>query len=137
MPQLDIVIFFNQFLWFFGVFPGIYSFIAYIIVPKINFYYFARYNIQTVLLRFENSLQLGALERDASAQVINELDFVYLHRLWWFALILPNLFLIQYNNSTNDEFISTMACMQNQIIVFFLLETGAEIVESKYSSYSN
>jgi|SRR5690606_8885762 len=46
MPQLDTLIFFNQFFWFFIWFFFIYYFFSYFVVPKINFYYFVKYNIK-------------------------------------------------------------------------------------------
>lgn len=83
MPQLDIVIFFNQFFWFFGLFFSVYWFFAYLIVPKINFYYFVRYNIFFILEKFNNIFQFQNFTNSLVLQNKKELDVIRFLTLAW------------------------------------------------------
>jgi hypothetical protein len=121
MPQLDIVILSNQFFWFFGVFSGVYIFMTYVIIPKINFYYFIRYNIQSVFLQSENLMNLSVFSGDISVQTRSELSFVYSHRLRWFHEDGVNMLPVSTDPAAGLGK-HLMVQMQNHILVFFLAE---------------
>lgn len=77
MPQLDIAIFFNQFFWFFGFFICLYYFFPYVIIPKVNFYYFIRYNITQVVREFDNLVVLPDVSMQIFSQNSNEFDVIH------------------------------------------------------------
>jgi hypothetical protein len=122
MPQLDIVIFFNQFFWFFGAFFGVYIFIAYVIVPKINFYYFTRYNICAAFLQFENLLNLETSINLVSNQGVAELEYIYLFRLCWFEKIFSEFSFVFSPRGTEVSNMYPIVQMQNYVLLFLLRE---------------
>lgn len=58
MPQLDTIIFFNQFFWFFSSFFLLYYFFAYVVIPQLNFYYFIRFNILKTFANLESNFAI-------------------------------------------------------------------------------
>lgn len=122
MPQLDIVIFFNQFFWFFGAFFGTYVFIAYVIVPKVNFYYFIRYNIYSAFLQFENAINLETSTNLVSNQIVNELESIYLFRLAWFEKVFSEFLFVPSEQAMEVHNIDMVVQAQNYTLLFILRE---------------
>jgi hypothetical protein len=79
MPQLDITIFFNQFFWFFGFFFVVYYFFSYVIIPKLNFYYFIRFNILQTFIKLEADFNFPEAKEICEIQLLQESNLVYYH----------------------------------------------------------
>jgi hypothetical protein len=116
MPQLDIAILFNQFFWFFGVFSVAYIHMTYVIIPKINFYYFTRYNIQSAFLQLEKRMSRSVLSGDIFTQTHSEWAFVYSRRLRWFHK--------KARGSRTSPSKRRAVKIQNYILMFFLVEVS-------------
>lgn len=61
MPQLDVLIYFTQIVWFFSGFFIVYWFISYFIIPRLNLYYFIKTNIDDVIKKVDYSINIDYL----------------------------------------------------------------------------
>lgn len=121
MPQLDTIIFFNQFFWFFSSFFFLYYFFAYVMIPQINFYYFIRFNIFKILTDLESNFAIETAIITYNFQYSIETSLFYSY----FFHKIQNDTLSYFCNSIEftDKIDLYISELNSKIISIFILES--------------
>lgn len=119
MPQLDTLIFFNQFFWFFSSFFFIYCIFGYVIVPELNFYYFIKHNIIETFLELESNFDFLSVNNTLFKQNKSEIslfNFFVVNKIY----LTNTVYFSNYSKVTND-FTDSIFNINTKILVLFLL----------------